>query len=158
MVGRPTVVDRQIAACAEGIVRAGVRDEDEPMGIPRIDTNATAEEVHDGLSTSGAVVVEGVLSEREADRISDELAVWRDGSIPGGAPETDAAVLRRAVSARAMCWCPIQRGKGRWTSSSTPAPSPTACATRQTPARSWSTMRRLNDPDAFVYFPITFAS
>lgn len=57
------------------------------MEIPRIGTNATSDEVHDGLNMSGAVVVEGVLTQGEADRISEELAVWRDGSVPGGDPD-----------------------------------------------------------------------
>jgi ectoine hydroxylase-related dioxygenase (phytanoyl-CoA dioxygenase family) len=57
------------------------------MEMPRVDAAATFDRVHDVLHTSGAVVVEGVLTEGEADRISEELAVWRDGSAPGGDPD-----------------------------------------------------------------------
>lgn len=57
------------------------------MDLPRVDKNAAADDVVDALQRSGAVVVEGGLSEDDAGRISEELSVWRDAASPGGDPD-----------------------------------------------------------------------
>lgn len=57
------------------------------MELPRVGSDSPADDVLDALLESGAVVVEGILSDESADRVSEELSRWRDTSTPGGDPD-----------------------------------------------------------------------